>query len=186
MQELTRRAVAERAARLLRDGFVLIDLETTGFPTDPGVQVIEVTVLDQTGVVLLDTLVRPQGHIPDGASRVNRIYDADVANSPAFPEVYPQLAGLLNDQIAVAYNYTFEQDVLSAVCRRYALAPFRPRGWWCPMRAYATFTGVQRYFKLTEAVFREKIPVTNAHRAIGDCRMTLALVRKMAEAAGPL
>jgi len=181
----TPQAVAARAAELLRAGCVLMDLETTGMADDPAVQVIEVAIIDAAGAVLLNTLVRPQGRIPPGASRVNRIYDADVAGKPPFPEVYPQIADLLNGRVVIAYNHEFERGVLRHVCRRHMLPEPKPAEWWCAMRAYATFTGALRYARLGDACRREGIPVANAHRALGDILLTLALVKKMAAAATP-
>ncbi len=181
----TPQEVAARAAELLQAGCVLIDLETTGMADDPGVQVIEVAIINAAGTVLLNTLVRPQGRIPPGASRVNRIYDADVADKPPFPEVYPQIAELLNGRVAIAYNHEFEQGVLRHVCRRHMLPEPKPAEWWCAMRAYTIFIGALRYTRLGDACRREGIPVENAHRALDDVRLTLALVRKMAAAAAP-
>ncbi len=182
----TSREVAARAAELLHAGCVLMDLETTGMADDPTVQVIEVAIVDAAGIVLLNTLVRPQGHIPAGASRVNHIYDADVADKPTFPEVYPQIAALLHGRVVIAYNHEFERGVLRHVCRRHTLAEPQPAEWWCAMRAYAIFSGAVRYARLGDACRREGIPVTNAHRALGDTLLTLALVRKMAAAAAPI
>ena len=51
------------------------------------------------------------------------------------------------------------------------------------MRAYMRYYGRGRYTSLVRACQRERIIVKNAHRAIGDCRMTLALVQKMAATA---
>ncbi|GAB4569472.1 MAG: 3'-5' exonuclease [Anaerolineae bacterium] len=181
-----RQEIANRVAQLLQDGCVIIDLETTGMSDDPDVQIIEVAIIDQQGNVLINTLVRPQGFIPAGASRVNNIYDADVADKPTWPEVYPQVAEILTNRVAVAYNSTFEEAVLNAVCRRHNLPPIRPREWWCPMRAYQAYTGATRYVRLTDACAAEGIRVQNAHRALGDIRMTLALMQKMAEGAGPI
>jgi DNA polymerase-3 subunit epsilon len=184
--ETTRKAVAERAAQLLIDGFVLIDLETTGLSDDPDVAIIEITILDHTGKPLMDTLVNPGRRIPAGASRVNNIYDKDVADKATFPEIYAQVADLLNNKTIVAYNYSFEEDVLNAVCNRHGLPRIAPREWWCPMRAYSVYSGVRRYTKLVKAAQQEGIKVENAHRAIGDCIMTLELVKKMAEGAAPV
>ncbi len=182
----SRQEIANRAAELLHSGCVIIDLETTGMSDDPDVQVIEVSIIDHTGRVLLDTLVKPQGFIPAGASRVNNIYDRDVADKPAWPEVYPQVAAALNGQIAVAYNHTFEEAVLRAVCRRHGLPALAPAEWWCAMRNYQNYTGALRYTRLTNACAAEGIHVENAHRALGDIRMTLALMQKMAGEAGPI
>ena len=58
------------------------------------------------------------------------------------------------------------------------------------MKAYAQFHGqfdlkrrTYSYQKLGEACRQQKIPVVQAHDALSDARMTLALLRKMAEMA---
>jgi DNA polymerase-3 subunit epsilon len=181
-----RKEIANRAAELLHDGCVIIDFETTGMSDDPDVQVIEVAIIDHTGQVLLDTLVQPQGFIPSAASRVNQIYDADVRGKPTWPDVYPQVTAILNGAVVVSYNYTFEEGVLKAVCRRHGLAPIQLAEWWCAMRNYQSFVGALRYIRLTDAVAAERIAVQNAHRALGDIRMTLDLMKKMAGEAGPI
>ena len=50
-------AVALQTAKLFKDGFVIIDLETTGFDRDPTVEVVEVAILNQKGETLLNTQV---------------------------------------------------------------------------------------------------------------------------------
>lgn len=181
-----RKEIANQAAELLHDGCVIIDLETTGMSDDPDVQIIEVSIIDETGKVLLDTLVKPQGFIPAGASRVNNIYDKDVADKPTWPEVYPQVAEILNGRVVVAYNYTFEEGVLNTVCKRHDLPRLTPAEWWCPMRKYQTYIGATRYTKLVDACAAEGVKVENAHRALGDIIMTLELMKKMAQEAGPI
>jgi DNA polymerase-3 subunit epsilon len=174
-------AMAERAARLLNDGFVVIDLETTGLDNDPQVEIVEVAITDHTGAVLLNTLVKPRGRIPAGAARVHGIHDADVVDAPHFEDVYPELARLLGGQCVVAYNFTFEQNILTAVCHRHGL-PIIESDWRCAMRAYSAFRGQRGFIKLVDACAHERVDVVDAHRALGDCRMTLALIRKMAGA----
>lgn len=182
----TRQEVANRSAELLHDGCVIIDLETTGMSDDPDVQIIEVSIIDHNGTVLLDTLVRPRGFIPAGASRVNQIYDKDVADKPTWPEVYPKVAEILNGRVVVAYNYTFEEAILNAASRQHSLPRIQPAEWWCPMRAYQTYTGTLRYTKLVDACRAEGVAVRNAHRALGDILMTRELMLKMAAEAGPI
>lgn len=167
---------------LFDDGFVIIDLETTALNNDPNVDIVEVAILSHHGEILLNTLVKPTHPIPMVASRIHGIYDKDVVEAPSFVDIYPQLEAMLNGQNVVAYNHTFEQDILRAVCRRAKKPLFTPTAWHCAMRAYSAFIGVTRYQKLTVACQREGIPLANAHRALGDCLMTLALMKKMATA----
>ncbi|MFN8529123.1 MAG: 3'-5' exonuclease [Anaerolineae bacterium] len=171
--------IAKRAAHLLDQGCVIIDFETTGFPTDVGVGIVEVAVIDHRGGVLMNTLVNPERHIPSGASNVHGIHDDDVANAPTFREVFPDLMRLLNEQRAVSYNYTFEKGMLNAVCTRHSLSIPEPQ-WSCAMRDYAVFRGLRGFASLSKACAREGITIADAHRALGDCKMTLALLYTMA------
>jgi hypothetical protein len=60
--------------------------------------------------------------------------------------------------------------------------------WECAMKQYARYLGRWNrrnrsfwWVKLTMACGIEKIPVTAAHTATGDCLMTLKLIEKMAD-----
>src|SRR5215207_708918 len=143
--------VATQAARLLQEGFVVLDFETTGFPTDRHVEIIEVGIIDHQGNTLMNTLVKPRRPIPYGASRVNGIYDEDVKDAPCFADVYQQLASLLHGKQVAAYNYTFERGILDAVCPNFNVDFISPFNWYCPMRSYQHFASSRKFFKLTMA-----------------------------------
>ncbi len=177
--------IAQATADLLRDGCVLIDLETTGLDDNPAVEAVEVAVVSHRDETLLNTLIKPRNPIPPDASAIHGIRNSDVSFSPTFPEVYPDLVRLLNGQIVVSYNYTFELNILRAVCRQHGLAELAPREWWCAMRAYAAFRQKERYVALGQACKAESVQVINAHRAAADCHMTLYLLQKMAAEARP-
>lgn len=178
-----RKQMAGRAADLIKNGFVVVDLETTGLDYDPKVEIVEVAVLNHQGETLLNTLVKPVHKIPRGASRVHGIYDRDVALAPTFEQVYPQIKEVLHGQAVIAYNFTFEQNIFKALCSRHQQIAFEPTSWHCAMRAYQAYTGSEMFTSLTKACLRESVTVENAHRALGDCLMTLGLIRKMAAAA---
>jgi DNA polymerase-3 subunit epsilon len=59
---------------------------------------------------------------------------------------------------------------------------------YCAMLAYSEFYGEWndyrqswKWHKLTNAMYQQRLPVKDAHGALGDCRMTLALLNKMYE-----
>lgn len=164
---------------LFNEGFVLVDLETTGFSSDPQVGIVEIAIIDHHGEILLHTLVNPERPIPAAASGVHGIMNDDVMTAPTFPQLYPQLTELLNGKNIVAYNHSFEIGIFRAVCNRYQLSEFDSQ-WYCAMRGYAAFRRRRKWVKLTEACRIEGIPIQNAHRALGDCTMTLQLSRLIA------
>lgn len=165
--------------QLFEEGFVLVDVETTGLPNSSKVGIVEIAILDHNGNVLKNQLVNPERPIPTAASRIHGIADFDVAAAPTFGDIYDELEAIFAVGNVVAYNHTFEQDVFAAVCKRYTKPPFSVT-WHCAMRGYSEYKGERKWFKLGAACHREGIVVKNAHRALGDCIMTLALLRKMA------
>ncbi len=164
---------------LFKDGFLVLDLETTGFPA-PDVGIVEIAIMSHEGEILVNTLINPRRLIPPRASKIHGIYDADVVNAKTFDEIYPELVTLLSSRYVVAYNASFEQGIFKFVCGRMGLPNFPNVTWYCAMRAYSSHRRRQRFFKLTKACVDEGIPIINAHRALGDCMMTLRLMHKMA------
>lgn len=175
-----REQISERVKNLFDTGFVLIDLETTGLPHHSSVEIIEIGVINHQGEVLLNSLIKPRWPIPAQASAVNGLYDADVANAPLLSEIYPQLLRIVADQTAVAFNSDFEESILEIARQREGLPHLMPQAWYCSMRAYRAFYGARHRIGLGRACSLEGITVENAHRAIGDCQLTLALMHKMA------
>lgn len=173
--------VTRQTSDLLQKGFVILDLETTGLGRDPSVEIVEIAILDHRGAILMNTLVKPQRPIPYAASRVNHIYDEDVADAPPFQHVLLEMLRHLTGQTVVAYNIDFEKQILRTVLRRAEQPPIKCE-WFCAMKAYSAYRGRLDYFKLISACKTERIQIANAHRALGDCRLTLALMQTMAGA----
>ena len=175
------------ARDLLASGrFRIVDFETTGI--DDRAEIVQISVIDPAGTAVLDTLVKPQEHIPTEVTRIHGISDATVKDAPSFPEVYVRLTTALAGETAVAYNVAFERRILGGVCKRHGLPAIKPRQWTCAMENYAAFWGDWNASKnsfswqrLTNACTQQGIVVADAHSALGDALMTLRLMEKMAE-----
>lgn len=188
------------ASVMLSENAVIIDTETTGL--DDIAQVIEVAAISGTGEILLDTLVRPWSPptmivpenvrvVPAVATAIHGITDAMLVNAPSWLDVHSQLSVLVRRRPVVIYNSAFDVRLLQQSAELVGLGD--PLQWAatidCAMLAYAEHRGVwiedEKRFKrhkLTAAVAYEGIDVSGiqAHRALGDCRMTLELIRAMA------
>lgn len=186
-------AAAERARDWLAANALILDTETTGLGEEA--EVVELAVIDCTGAVLLDTLVRPSGPIPAEARAINGITDAMLADAPAWPEIHDRFHWLIAGRQAVIYNSAFDARVIEQTARRYArdLHAIEPvpldqvATLHCAMQAYAEFRGEWdaekerfRWQKLTTAAEQQGISAANAHRALGDCMITLGVIRAMA------
>ena len=165
-----------------RDDWVLLDTETTGL--DSTAEIIDLAVLDRHGTVLLDTLLRPQGPIPPVVSRVHGLYDQHVRSAPTFPTIWPRLRELLDGRTLVAYNVSYDARLLRQTAARHGLALAIPTQ-ECAMQRYvawrtATNPRGGREKRSLEHACRTHGIAVGGHRAVADCRATLALLRVMA------
>ena len=187
-----REAISRQARAWLAANALILDTETTGLGDDA--EVVELAVIDCAGAVLLDTLVRPSGPVPAEAAAIHGITDAMLAEAPTWSELHARFCDLVEGRQVVIYSREFDVRVINQTARRYGLqAPqgfdlvLDPGSIHCAMQAYAEFRGEwsaekgqYRWQKLSAAAAQQGVTVTNAHRALGDCLMTLGVVRAMA------
>jgi len=187
-----REAISRQARAWLEANALILDTETTGLGDDA--EVVELALVDCAGAVLLDTLVRPSGPVPAEAAAIHGITDAMLAEAPTWSELHARFCDLVEGRQVVIYSREFDTRVITQTARRYGLPA--PQGFdlvldsgriHCAMQAYAEFRGEwsaekgqYRWQKLSAAAAQQGVTVTNAHRALGDCLMTLAVVRAMA------
>ena len=187
-----REASSRQARAWLEVNALVLDTETTGLGDDA--EVVELALVDCAGAVLLDTLVRPSGPVPAEAAAIHGITDAMLAEAPTWAEVHDRFCDLVEGRQVVIYSREFDTRVITQTARRYGLPA--PQGFdlaldgsavHCAMQAYAEFRGEwsaekgqYRWQKLSAAAAQQGVTVTNAHRALGDCLMTLGVVRAMA------
>jgi DNA polymerase-3 subunit epsilon len=166
--------------------FYVLDTETTGI--DQRAEAVQIAIINKKGETILDTLVRPTQPVPAAATQVHGITNEMLGSAPTFDEMYVRLSAILAAAHVIAYNMDFDWRILSQTAALYGLPVFLGVKKHCAMINYARYYGsfdlqrrAYRWQKLGAACQQMKLPVTNAHSALGDARMTLALVRKMAE-----
>ncbi|MCY4145802.1 MAG: 3'-5' exonuclease [Chloroflexi bacterium] len=182
-----RRQAIQWARGLMARGFLVLDTETTGLGTAD--QIVEIAIIDQAGHTRIHQRIKPSISIPPAASRIHGISDADIVDAPTFRQLYIKLSALLAGEVVVAYNMDFDWRLLLQTASVYKLPEPRVAKRDCAMKQYARYKGERnpkgrhyRPHKLTAAVHREGLSASGAHSSLGDARMTLALLGKMAEA----
>lgn len=176
----------ELARSLLADDVVILDTETTGLGDSD--QIVQLAVISSSGDILIDTLIKPSCPIGEGAIRVHGIGEQMVINAPTFDQVYPDFVQVVSQKRIVVYNAPYDQRLLMQSTRDNDRRWFlRNLQWVDVMMPYAQFWGDwsewhgnYRWQKLTTACNQQDIRVENAHNALADCRMTLALLKKLA------
>jgi len=166
---------------------VVVDTETTGLSPAFGHRVVEVGAVRLEGwreVGRLDHLVNPGRPIDPGASRVNGIYDDDVADAPPFAEVAAELRDLMEGALLVAHNATFDAAFLRAefavvARRRSGFDATVPNPWLCTLQLARNCFYFGRN-SLGAVAARLGVRVGRAHRALNDVYVTAEILKRMA------
>lgn len=163
---------------------VILDTESTGLGSDA--EAVSLAVIDMQGDVVLDLLLRPAAlDTPDLAAALSKNgIPVEVLQDPAGPHrPYAEHSAFIQAALdccrVVAYNTRFDKRIIehSAEVAR-CTPPFA--AWECAQFAYRAFRPNGRPTRLVKALAERHLAVKDAHTALGDVRMTLALLRSMA------
>lgn len=173
---------------MIQDGnWLILDTETTGlvFPSE----VCQIAIIDPNGKTLIDELVNPVGTIPPDATRIHGIRNEDVKDARDWNAVFKDVKEILRNHDLVIYNSDYDTKLMNWSCKLRGIV--YERTWvaeYCAMLYYANvwkeideYYGSYRWQKLSNAVAQQKLVVQDAHNALGDCLMTLALINKLAK-----
>ena len=178
-------AVQDWARQLFEmPNFYVIDTETSGIGKSD--EVVQIGVIDKYGEVVLDTLVKPTKPLSQQVISIHGITNERLASAPQLADLYTTLSIKLAGTPLIAYNMDFDWRLLEQTFTIHKLPIFRSGKRHCAMKSYAKFRGVRgrygyKWHKLSMAASYENIQVKDAHTALGDVKMTLALLQKMAE-----
>ena len=181
-----KQAMAEKARGWIESNAVIIDTETTGL--DERAEVVEIAAIDCRGDVLLDQLVCP---IPPAAAAIHGITRQHVLGKLGWGLVGIRFLEVINRRPVVIYNADYDRRILRQTAALFDLPdPLdAAASVECAMLAYAEYrqiwnpgTGDYRWHKLTNAAAFEGVDMSGirAHRALGDCLMTLGVIRAIA------
>jgi DNA polymerase-3 subunit epsilon len=169
-------------------GFLVLDTETTGIDGE----ICQIAIISHSGQTLLDSLVKPSRPIPASATAVHGISNAMVADAPVWADVRLQVAALVANKDVVIYNSGFDTRMLYNSDRAHGIERHQwldLANWWCAMEAFAEvygewndYHGNYRWQRLSTAAAYYDIAVKDAHTALGDCLLTLAVVLEMVKA----
>lgn len=172
-----------------RKNFVILDTETTGLNDG---EICQIAIIDQHGQTLLDTYVKTIRPIPQEATRIHGITDSMVELAPGWKDVAKRAREILTGRDVIVYNAVYDRKMMHRSAEAAGMEKIDWKSfsdWHCAMEAYAEYYGDwndyrQSYTwqKLTTAASRCGIQIAGAHSALGDCLMTLGVVRAMCEA----
>lgn len=173
---------SEWAKRMLTlDNWVILDTETTGL--DGAAEICQIAIIDHTGAVLLDTLVKPTLPIPLAASRIHGITDETVQDAPLWADVREQVQQIVAGKIVLIYNAEYDTRLMRQSDRMAVQGTVVPDfktlaiESLCVMDRYSTWVGDWSDW---HGNYRWQCLPGGDHSALGDCRATLKVLKTMA------
>jgi len=180
-------AVAQMVEEWLERDFVVLDCETTGL--DAQAEIVQLGVIDSHRQTLIDTFIKPTQPIDETgiAYQINRIGNAQVADAPTFPQLYPHLRDVLHGRLVIAYNVAFDRTMLRQNQALHHLPEAVEPEWQCAMLLTARWFGdwsnrhkSYRWQPLELACQHFKISVhAPEHSAVGDCLRALGVLQAL-------
>lgn len=174
------------ARQVLEKNPIYLDTETTGL--DKSAEIVEISIVDDSGATLVESLVKPTQLIPAEAMAIHGITQEMVSKAPAWPILYATVRGVLYGRLIVIYNAEYDIRLMQQSHGRYRL-PWKDtfqtvdllklyaeyRGEWDPYRRG------YRFHSLDSAGKQCQISLPNAHRATADTLLSRALLHYIAE-----
>jgi len=157
------------------DEYVILDLETTGLEdTD---EMVQISVVDMHGNVLLDQKVRPvKAEVSSGALAVHGITMAMLRRCETFKNLSKKISAAIGGRNIITYNADFDRRLYTQTHR--AAGGYMPQGRWeCAMKQYAQYVGE---WDVRHGSYKWQKLQGGDHSAAGDCLATLDLIHKMA------
>ncbi len=156
---------------------VFVDIETSGGSWKNS-RVIEVAAIRYENGEITDqyqTLINPGTPIPYYITQITGLTDGDVALSPQFAEIAPELFEFMQGAVFVAHNVRFDFSFLRAEFAACGL-DFKPK-LLCTVRLSRAMYPAVKGHSLQKIIERHDIATDARHRAMADARAILDFSR---------
>lgn len=177
---------------LSRDNWCILDTETTGLGSNA--EICQIAVIDHKGETLFDSLIQPTVEIEPGAIAIHGISNADVERAGGFHLHLTPLLQAIRNRDVVIYNAEFDLKLLRQSARPYGIWLAFPTSdrrqcrifinggsIHCAMHWYSQWVGERT--RSHQNYKWQKLPGGD-HSALGDCKATLEVIKRMAQEEG--
>ena len=181
---MAERMAKARAKKQFQEGYVVLDIETTGTSLEKD-EIIEIGALKvESGAVTeeFSMLTRINGEIPVEIQKLTGITEKELQSmGRPLEEVLEKLFEFAGNRIIVGHNVTFDYNFIRAACRKMKLEMRLETASRDPLAlSRRKIKGVGSY-QLEALMKHLGYEVSNAHRALADCYFTWQLYQKLNE-----
>ena len=181
---MAERMAKARAKKQFQEGYVVLDIETTGTLLEKD-EIIEIGALKvESGAVTeeFSMLTRINGEIPVEIQKMTGITEQELQSmGRPLEEVLEKLFEFAGNRIIVGHNVAFDYNFIRAACRKMKLEMrlgTASRDTLALSRRKIKGVGSYQLEALMKHLGYE---VSNAHRALADCYLTWQLYQKLNE-----
>ena len=181
---MAERMAKARAKKQFQEGYVVLDIETTGTSLEKD-EIIEIGALKvESGAVTeeFSMLIRINGEIPVEIQKLTGITEQELQSmGRPLEEVLEKLFEFAGTRIIVGHNVAFDYNFIRAACRKMKLEMrlgTASRDTLALSRRKIKGVGSYQLEVLMKHLGYE---VSNAHRALADCYLTWQLYQKLNE-----
>lgn len=163
--------------------YIVLDLETPNRYSNGASSMGIVIVEDGVVVEQKYSLINPETHFDDFNIAFTGIGPEDVVDAPTFPEYYDEIKDLLQENIIVGQNITFDLSVISKTLTRYEM-PIPSFKYYCTLNSAKRNLDLPSN-KLSYIVHNVLNTTYNAHNAMADAEMTNELFKLLTNYENP-
>lgn len=162
-------------------GFVVVDVETSGFDPAAGARVVSLAAIDVSADAavterVMYTLLNPG--VDPGPTEIHGLTNAILSGQPRFAAVVDQLRPLLEGRILVAHNAAFDYAFLVAEANRCAV-DLPVAGVLCTLELATRLALDLDRFSLAALAKHYNIAQTRAHDALDDAKVRAAMLPRL-------
>lgn len=183
---IARQRAIQLAHQILAQKPLYLDTETTGLERSD--EIVEISILDEDGKELFNSLVRPSQLIPGDVIAIHGINNDMVKTAPLWPIVWPKVKNFLSGRLIIIYNEDFDIRMMQQSHLRYRMPWKEQLTTKDLMKIYAEFRGEwdsrrgsYRWHSLENARKQCNILLPNSHRSSDDALLTRALLHFIAQ-----
>lgn len=173
------------------DRWVVADTETTGLK-EAKIDIVDLAILGTDGTELYNSILRPVVLITADAMKTHNINEAMAAQAPLLEDEWTRICQIVGGRTVITWNTKFDQARIEEAMRLHKVKACSDCRWVyrCAMTRYSDWYNEPnrkgyknaQWQNLSGACLQQGITLdpTTLHRAMGDCKATLQLIRQVA------